>query len=91
MARPHPTLTPWYPVETKPCRVGWYMRRFPRGSSVLNDMPIGSAYWDGLYWFKQYGRRISERAPSLWQGCEWRGLRMPFGTNQHDKNSGGQS
>ena len=70
-------LTPWYPANVKPCRLGWYIRRIPKGQ--MFEGPIGSAYWDGLFWFKDYkGHKPHQHALSLWQDCEWRGLNKPF-------------
>ena len=41
-------LTPWFPPETKPVRIGTYNASEGRNPGILR-------YWNGLHWSKWYG------------------------------------
>ncbi|QIM51581.1 hypothetical protein [Hydrogenophaga crocea] len=65
-------LTPWFPGETKPVRIGVYER-------LGNDGRTARSKWDGEYWLG--GARTTDEAASvtsraLWQNLPWRGLKQ---------------
>ena len=64
-------LTPWFPGDITPFRVGVYERLYP-------DHSFGYAYWDGRLWgcggstpalAQQY-----RNSKSVWQDLIWQGL-----------------
>jgi hypothetical protein len=65
--------TPWFPANIPPAREGQYQRRIPL-SSQMAGTPIGPAYFKAGAWLVNW---TTGDKPSLWQDCEWRGLRKP--------------
>lgn len=66
-------LTPWYPPEVKPVRVGVYQRNLGEGSPTYSR-------WNGREW--KFSRPTADEADeqtfrSLWQYMDWRGLAEP--------------
>lgn len=62
-------LTPWYPPEVKPVRVGVY--------ESITSAPPWFRYWDGSHW--HWGARTVEEAFKNREACTvvreaWRGL-----------------
>lgn len=67
-------LTPWFPAEVKPVRIGFYQTMF---GSTLSE---GYSFWDGKNWWCQYkglDRAIfwGSRDGKGDQTKIWRGLR----------------
>ncbi len=67
-----PKLTPWFPADVKPVRVGVYLVKSPL---LLTG---GFSYWDGKRWgWICYTRRdaAAEKVyPGASQDKQWRGL-----------------
>ena len=75
-----PELTPWYPADIKPIRVGWYQRQhsvFIR-STTQDYIPD---YFDGVSWWLGYGTGKKSNDLS-YIDLPWRGLaKKPKGSN----------
>ena len=65
-------LTPWFPADVKPVRVGFYQRKYV--AREFTDLPD---YWDGENWYcgTLYGVESFPSKPLR----EWRGLAEPAG------------
>jgi len=59
-------LTPWFPADVKPARVGWYQRNWPHHEDWEND------YWDGVKW--HYGNPNNRTSGEAMMNRLWRGL-----------------
>lgn len=63
-------VTPWYPGDVKPVRVGVYER------DHVHD--VRYSYWNGHYWGgwakKRTHARNNKDAPSALQSIPWRGI-----------------
>lgn len=69
-----PKLTPWFPPQVKPVRIGYYeVKHFLDG--VLHE---GYAMWTGSYWSyldkKIYYGPVQRWGRSVQQNKMWRGL-----------------
>lgn len=69
-------LTPWFPTDVKPVRVGVYETRF---QLQVADWSFGYSYWDGTRWANAAGSVDSAHAIRDWfdgaiQEKQWRGL-----------------
>lgn len=67
-------LTPWYPGDVKPVRVGVYQTK--------NQIDKGAVYqrWNGLFWClccDTPDRAATWDDQSLFQRSKWRGLAQP--------------
>lgn len=63
-------LTPWFPGDVKPVRMGAYMRKYEDGMTVY-------CKWNGLCWLcaaSTARNAANETVPSGWQSLPWRGL-----------------
>lgn len=74
---PQSHLTPWYPGDTKPVRVGVYERDWGADHALVK---FGFSYFDGLHWCAgcttpQYAAREGRvQGHSDHQTLPWRGL-----------------
>jgi hypothetical protein len=63
-------LTPWFPGDVKPARVGVYEKD-------LDDGVFKFSLWDGRKWRfcrESVGSALRQRERSAWQWANWRGL-----------------
>lgn len=69
-------LTPWFPPEIKPIRVGWYQRKWRKDNDWFAN------YWDGAHWHHSESATATTQIPiephyEAICHCEnmyWRGL-----------------
>ena len=59
-----PKLTPWFPPEIKPVRIGWYECEICVGRGTGERH-----YWDGSDW--------NWKGTAILMGAGWRGLSRP--------------
>ena len=71
-------LTPWYPGNVKPVRVGIYERDF----TGKYYEPVGYTKWTGEHWTASYDDLKTARLcfkyehdEGRWQSLPWRGVR----------------
>ena len=69
-------LTPWYPGDVKPVRVGVYQRDY--SGTTFSCHRSQYCYWNGRHW-GMYGTTVSSAkrwsyAVSGWQVLPWRGV-----------------
>ena len=67
-------LTPWFPGDVKPVRVGVYERNY--GNDRLRD--CNYCHWNGKFWSiwatTQRGAVHLKNNASRWQDLPWRGV-----------------
>jgi hypothetical protein len=67
----NPELTPWFPPDVKPVRVGWYHTGLkdlcPIGNSDFEG--IDNLWWSGVKWLTR-----KNGVPLFYQNRYWRGL-----------------
>ena len=64
-------LTPWFPANVKPVRVGYYERDW---DGAGNAWGIEPDYWNGKAWEAVYLNGTREEAEFTEQSAPWRGL-----------------
>lgn len=69
-------VTPWYPPEVKPVRVGWYACQ----QCTISRSWRNRHWWTGRVWL-QTGRDT----PHIQVPFNWRGLRSPATTSSESK------
>jgi len=74
-------LTPWFPANLKPVRVGVYGTRLLKSSTARSPNAAldreGYSYWDGHYWGHTHGTvrqaYANRRHKSPYQNKPWQG------------------
>ena len=64
-------LTPWFPGDVKPVRVGYYERDWDGGGNAWEVTPD---FWNGDSWENVYFDGARDRAEYSRQDHPWRGL-----------------
>lgn len=67
-------LTPWFPGDVKPVRVGYYVRDWYGDGDSRHITPD---FWSGDSWETCYAGGSRERAEFSRQSMKWRGLATP--------------
>lgn len=70
-------LTPWFPGDVKPVRVGYYIREY-----LISDLSAIPDFWDGAEWHIGFGANrdgvLCHSSISVRQDSRrWRGLAEP--------------
>lgn len=70
-------LTPWFPGDVKPIRVGFYERQYSSSDDRQQNYDLD--YWSGASWHYGNGQIKRPRDRALNQERRWRGLAVKHG------------